>query len=132
MKSFMVVIVSIGFSFAARGQNYEMFKRKPWEETKLKNQLHDTLKFIFPYAAIEKKANVKNLPGVALLDLKGTFTGKNGKGDEIYAMQTDHMPCLVPDKKLAYNMPVAGFNNSYQPSLVPLLQNKENTDKNKK
>lgn len=43
---------------------------------------------------------------VLKLPLKGFYEGTNGTVGEIYSMQPDNMPCLVPGKSFKSNMPV--------------------------
>ena len=55
---------------------------------------------------INRPKQEKQTPSVLQLPLKGKYIGPNGRGAEIYAMQPDNMPCLVPGKTFNSNMPV--------------------------
>jgi hypothetical protein len=59
--------------------------------------------------------------GVYQIPINGVYIGENGKGDEIYAMQPDNMPCLVPGKSFASEMPVLGMEK-LDKSNLPLLK----------
>ncbi|MDB5191113.1 MAG: hypothetical protein JWQ96_676 [Segetibacter sp.] len=54
-----------------------------------------------------------NAAGVKRLPLSGKYIGNNGMGADIYAMQPDNMPCLVP-KAYKSNMPVAKYRRTPQ------------------
>lgn len=43
---------------------------------------------------------------VLKLPLTATYEGNNGKGADIFAMQS-YMPCIMPDKTFRSNIPVA-------------------------
>lgn len=127
MKFLIVVLVAAFSSLTVKAQENNIFKKKPWEEYKLKQLLEDTLSRIKPLIkSVPSRGNVpyENEKGVVRVPLKGLYIGENGKGDEIYAMQPDNMPCLVPGKKFISNMPVAGFDKTDK-SLLPLLQKDE-------
>lgn len=124
MKSFLILITIIFFSISIKAQQSDIFKRKPWEEYKLKRALQDTLKPIFPVPAMPKNRAYTGDVGVLKLPLKGRFIGENSNGDEIYAMETDQMPCVVPGKKFKYTMPIAGISKNDK-NYLPLLQKGE-------
>jgi hypothetical protein len=42
---------------------------------------------------------------VLLLGNKGAYLRNNGRGQDIYVMELDNMPCLVPDSTFTSNMP---------------------------
>jgi hypothetical protein len=121
MKFLISLVVIVLSSVAANAQFDNIFKRKPWENAKLQRLLKDSLsKFgTVPDLMTVAPQQVKN--GVYKLPLKGIYLGENGKGDEVYAMTPDNMPCLVPGKGFVSNMPVAGIDKS-QKDLLPLLE----------
>jgi hypothetical protein len=121
MKPLIILVMIVASTASVNAQTLDIFKRKPWEEAKLKRLLQDTLsKFsIVPNLSYSVPLQTKN--GVYKIPLKGVYMGDNGKGDEIYAMEPDRMPCLVPAKSFASNMPVAGVDKTDK-ELLPLLQ----------
>jgi len=128
MKIFFVLVIIAVTASSLDAQTNDIFKRKPWNEAKLKWLLRDTLSTLNPTP--NSMNNVPNsgyvIPqqtknGVYKIPIKGVYIGDNGKGDEIYAMQPDNMPCLVPGKSIASNMPIAGFDKTDKSSL-PLLE----------
>ncbi len=108
------------------------------EEAKLKMLLQDRLSKLPP--GVNSTNSVPNtkimIPqqanyGVYKIPLKGVYTGDNGKGDEIYAMSTDNMPCLVPGKVFSSNMPVAGGKMLNEDKPLLLKKNPEKTPADK-
>lgn len=71
---------------------------------------------------------LQNKSMVLQLPLTGTNIGTTKNGDDIYSMQPDNMPCLVPGKSFVSNMPVAGKTNKI-PS-VALIKPKEEPAEN--
>lgn len=52
------------------------------------------------------------MPNAMNVDLgKGQLAGSNGKGQNIYVLPVDKMPCLKPDSNYRSNMPIAGRAN---------------------
>lgn len=111
MKLLIFFATAIFSSAVVSAQINDMYKRKPWEETKYNLLLKDTLNRLFAVPPAIKNIHGKNQEGVYKLPLKGLYLGENGNGDRIYAMQSDRMPCLVPDKSFASNMPVASVSD---------------------
>lgn len=124
MKLLILLIVMIGFSAAVNAQSEDMMKRKPWEEAKLKWLLRDTLSKLNPVPNYKYSIPQQAKNGISQIPISGVYIGDNGKGDGIYAMQPDNMPCLVPGKAFISNMPVAG-SESIDKSLLPLLKKGE-------
>ncbi|WP_147202554.1 hypothetical protein [Segetibacter aerophilus] len=121
MKLLALLIILTGSSAAVNAQSGNFLKRKPWEEAKLRMLLRDTLSKINPvpnYKSVMPQ-QIKN--GVYQIPITGVYIGENGKGDEIYAMQPDNMPCLVPGKSFASDMPVLGMEK-LDKSNLPLLK----------
>lgn len=114
MKLLIVVIVAVCFSITVNGQMTDIFKRNPMKEYKLKRLLEDSLQRIQPVPPSEDHFTTPK-PGVIEFPLKGRFIGKNGKGDEIYQMQPDNIPCLVPGKKVDPNMVLRGIEKKDNP-----------------
>lgn len=96
-----------------------MFKRKPWEEYKLKRLLQDTLNRLYSVPPFKNSSTAKDKAGVLKLPLKGTFIEENGKGDEIYCMQPDNI-LSCSRKKIGFNMLVSGIDKN-----LPSLLNKD-------
>lgn len=124
MKIFICLSVIILSSVGANAQSNDLLKRKPWEDVRRKWFLKDSLgKFSTrPDVVTVTPQQVKD--GVYKLPLKGIYLGENGKGDEIYAMTPDNMPCLVAGKGFVSNMPVTGFDKGDK-DLLPLLKKDE-------
>jgi hypothetical protein len=121
MKLLALLIMFVAASSAVYAQSDNFLIRKPWEEAKLKMLLRDSLSKInsVPDYKMVMPQQTKN--GVYEISNNGVYIGENGKGDEIYAMQTDHMPCLVPGKSFASNIPVSGMEK-LDKSNLPLLR----------
>lgn len=117
----LIFFIMVSISFSVKAQDIHIQKRKPWEEAKLKWLLRDTLNKIgaIPKTMYSTPQQVKN--GVYQIPITGKFIGDNGRGDEIYAMQPDNMPCLVPGKSFTSEMPVLGFDQSDK-TLLPQLK----------
>jgi hypothetical protein len=131
MKPLVFLIIIAFSSVSVNAQSESLFKRKPMEEAKLKRLLQDPLSNLPPNstsinpppaARILLAQQTNN--GVFKIPLKGVYVGDNGKGDEIYAMSTDNMPCLVPGKEFKWGMPVVG--GSILGKNKPLLLKEEN------
>lgn len=125
MKFFIILIICAVSSAGVNAQANSIFKKKPWEETKLKLLLQDTLSKLkaVPNLSYSIPRQTKN--GVYHIPITGTYLGENGRGDEIYSMQPDNMPCLVPGKSFASEMPVLGMQK-VDKSQLPLLKKGEN------
>lgn len=123
MKLLMLSLLAASFTLTVSGQNKNIFKNKPWVELKQKRLLQDTLNRIYSIPRLDpNNAPGKITPpdrGVMKYELKGRYIGENGKGDEIYGMQPDNMPCIVPGKQMHLNMPVAGEKNNKD---LPMLK----------
>lgn len=113
----MVLIMASCFSTTVKAHNNNMFKRKPWEEYKLKRLLQDSLNRLHSVPPFKNNSTANDKAGVLKLPLKGTFIEENGKGDEIYRMPPDNMSCLVPGKNFVFNMPVSGIDKNLPSSL---------------
>lgn len=115
MKILLLIIavfcISKGYS-----QKPDIYKRKPWEEMKLKNLFRNQLQF-----NNKLKDTIILVPGnntdrsVLQLKLDKSYMGSNGKGADVYAMTPYNMPCIIPDSTFHSNMPVAGFENKISP-----------------
>ncbi len=99
-------------------QNIDIYKRKPWEDLKLRNRFRDQLQDNFPL----KKDSIIIVPNtnntdVSVLRLKLTkeYVGNNRNGANVYAMMPYNMPCIMPDSTFYSNMPVSGFNGKIVP-----------------
>lgn len=121
MKLLALLIMFVGSSAAVNAQSENFLKRKPWEEAKLKMLLRDTLSKINPAPNYKLVVPQQTKNGVYHIPINGVYIGENGKGDEIYAMQPDNMPCLVPGKSFASGMPVLGME-MLDKSNLPLLK----------
>jgi len=108
----MLLFVITVSALAVNAQNPSLYKRNPMKEYKLKRLLQDSLQYLKP--TLPSKSSVAPTPeaGVVRIPTKGAFIGENEKGDLVYAMQPDQMPCIVPNRKVRLNMPVAGLDNS--------------------
>ena len=138
MKHIFILLILTICTVTANSQTNDIFKRRRWDEAKLKWLLQDTLSKIKPSPgfqntipnSLHKAPNALEMMqlqaknGVYKIPLTGVYVGDNGRGDEIYAMQPDKMPCLVPGKSFASNMPVAGAEKLDKNDL-PLLQKGE-------
>jgi len=124
MKAILFLVLVI-FSVKTVNAQYEnIMKRKPWEDAKLKMLLRDSLSKINPVPNYNYSMPQQTKNGVYQIPIKGVYLGDNGRGDEIYAMQPDNMPCLVPGKSFSSNMPVAG-SEKLDKNQLPLLQKGE-------
>lgn len=124
MKLLALLIMSVASSSAVNAQSDNLSKRKPWEEAKLKLLLGDTLSKINPVPNYKYAMPQQTKNGVYQIPLTGVYIGDNGKGDEVYAMQPDNMPCLVPGKRFTSNMPVLGME-MLDKSNLPFLKKGE-------
>lgn len=124
MKYLMVLIMASCLTTTVKAQNNNIFKKKPWEEYKLKRLLQDTLNRLYSVPSFKHNSAAPSKKGVLKLPLKGTFMGGNGKGDDIYRMQPDNMSCFVPGKKFVFNMPVSGIDKNL-PSLLNYNEEKQ-------
>jgi len=126
MKYLLLIPVALLFCFAAKAQKTDIYKNKPWEDWKKKKLLSEELNKQLPQndnLPVEPLQPQKEDAGVMKLDTKGKFSGMNNKGDRIYAMTPDNMPCLVPGESFKSNMPVAGVEKNSKTYYLP--QNKE-------
>jgi hypothetical protein len=126
MKYLLLVPVAFLCCVAVKAQKPDMYKSKPWEDWKKKNLMSLELKSLgsdtlngYSNQQQEKKED----PGVLRTPIQRKLLGLNDKGDRIYAMTPDNMPCLVPGKSFKSNMPVAGNKNRKNPTLLPLNKN---------
>jgi len=121
MKLLTALISIIAFAISAKGQVNEQFQNKLWKE--YKNKKLDTDKYkldhktdslfkLIPEVQKQWALPPQQPMAVLKLPLKGKYLGSNEMGSEIYAMEPDNMPCLVPGKTFKYNMPVAGDEKS--------------------
>lgn len=112
MKIIVAAIILITSSSLVNAQNTELFKRKPWENEKIKGLLlHGQQKPHNPLSS-SNEDSTKNISGVLMLPLKHEKVGTNENGDEIFAMKPDNMPCTVPGKNTRFGMPVGGFEKN--------------------
>lgn len=119
MKHFIVLILFTGSLASVHAQVKDLFKRKPWEDSTMREGLRQPLpKKITsqPYFLNKPGTGAKTPAGIVkdvyLLPLKGIYMRDNDNGDEVYAMSTDHMPCIVTGKSFHSNMPIAGYNSA--------------------
>jgi hypothetical protein len=142
MKYLLLVPIAILCSIAVKAQKFELSKN-PVEELKRKRLLSDKLKNIMPVTKQTFSNNQERQedPGVVRTPIKGKYLGQNEKGDGIYAMSPDNMPCLVPGAGFQSNMPVAGYekNNGVilpllpkKVEIIPLQEDNKGKDDNKK
>ncbi len=95
----------------------DMYKRKPWEDTKLKNLNRNQLQYnnqLKGNRITIADSNKTTMP-VLLLELSKKYMGSNGKGADVYAMMPYNMPCIIPDSTFRSNMPVVGFEGKVLP-----------------
>jgi len=97
------------FNITVKAQEISIYKRNPMKELKLKKLLQDSLQFLKHRQPATRTVAPPPEPGVLRIEIKGDFQGENQKGDQVYTMQPDHMPCVVPSKKVVLDMPVAGL-----------------------
>lgn len=109
MKLLLGTLFALCLSITLQAQNTDLFKRNPMKEYKLKRLLQDSLQRVQPVVP-PAGSFVPADPGILKFTLKGRYIGENGKGDEIYAMQPDNMPCLVPGRKVDPKMVVPGMD----------------------
>jgi hypothetical protein len=124
MKLLLILVIASVVAVDTNAQQInKMYQRKPWEETKLKWLLSDTLSRLnlVPNVKTVQPRQVKD--GVYHVPINGVYLGDNGRGDEIYAMQPDNMPCLVPGKRFVSEMPIVGMEKNDKN--LPLLQKPE-------
>lgn len=103
----------IFYGVTAHAQQKDFFKSKPWETEKKKLLSMPLFKLqpemennILP----EKEESLTDL-SVLTIPLKGKYLTNNELGADVYAMSTDNMPCLFPNKTFSFKMPVAGKQN---------------------
>lgn len=129
MKLFFVLsLVLIVLSSTLYAQSNGDLDNKLMDEYRKKQSLNEKFKSL-PNKITPPKFNFRDMPplidrpiknetpSVLKLPLKGKYIGPNGMGAEIYAMQPDNMPCLVPGKTFHTNMPVA--ENKKQEQILP-------------
>lgn len=113
VKLFFGLLTAMFCAFTVKAQQNNESKNKPLEEYKEKKMFYDTLKRVTPpmngsrliIPFLQRK--YQNDKSVLKFPLKGNYLGTNDKGDHIYAMYPDNMPCLVPGKSFKSNMPIA-------------------------
>ena len=121
MKSAFLLLFSI-CAINSFAQFEDLNKRKPWEDYKKKYNYKNTPGLKSLPEAIEVPEPEQPTGGVLKIPLKRKFLGNTPKGDRVYAMQPDNMPCLVPRSSFKSNMPVARkkkdlrLNDEEQPS----------------
>jgi hypothetical protein len=99
----LLTVFCISKTFA---QDIDIYKRKPWEETKKKMLQH---KLLYNDKLELNTAPISDTPvnrSVVRIKLRPKYLGNNGKGADIYAMMPHNMPCLVPDSTFRSSMPV--------------------------
>lgn len=89
-------------------QSHDIWKRKPWEELKLR----DMHPFTFSSPEIkplgQQENNQQQMPVLKTeINLK-KLSLLNSKFD-VFTVEPYHMHCIVPSKEFKMNMPVVGF-----------------------
>jgi hypothetical protein len=113
----LLLIIAVFTVTACYCQNADIYKRKPWEDTKLKNLYRNQLQYNNPLkrnSITISDSNKITMP-VLRFELSKRYLGSNGKGADVYAMMPYNMPCLTPDSTFKSNMPVMSFNNKVLP-----------------
>lgn len=117
---FAITILSIACSIKGKAQINDQFRNKLWEEYKNKKLNTDIFRLdrkkdsalrLSPEAEKSQKPEQPDV-SVITIPIKGKYIGSNGKGDEVFAMEPDNMPCLVPGKTFKAAMPVVGNGKS--------------------
>lgn len=128
MKIFFILLAALFYSVYAKAQQTNIFKNKPWEDFRKKELLSQKLKSIHPVIDNDKYYQPspieKNHNGVLKIPLTGTYAANNGKGAYICTMQPYNMPCMVPDKTVTSNMPVAE-SGKYEGFVSPFKKSPE-------
>jgi hypothetical protein len=106
MKS-ILLLLSVCFVGKAFCQNFDIYKRKTWENKKFQNLWEK----ILPREKLQENKSIKsdtpyNTMPVIKQKLSPKYSGNNGKGADVYAMMPYNMPCLVPDSTFRSSMPV--------------------------
>lgn len=107
MKLAFLLLFS-AFAVSAIGQFEDLNKRKPWEDFKKKYNYKKGPDIKILPKTLEGPEPGQPADGVYKLPLKGRFVGSTPNGDNVYAMQPDNMPCLVPGSSFSSSMPVKG------------------------
>jgi len=128
MKYLLLIPVAVLYCLSGKAQKIEINKNKSLDEwqrkkflsKKLSNIAIDTMKMY-----TNKQEERQEDPGVLRTQIKANYLGMNNKGDEIYAMTPDNMPCLVPGKSFKSNMPIAGNEKIKESTLPPSIRKVE-------
>ncbi len=113
----LLLIIAVFTVTACYCQNADIYKRKPWEDPKLKNLYRNRILPKYqphPNIHVFRDSNKTTMP-VLRFELSKRYLGSNGKGADVYAMMPYNMPCLMPDSTFKSNMAVINFNNKVLP-----------------
>lgn len=129
MKISVTLLAVLFYSCSANAQQKNIFKNKPWEDLKKKQELDQKLKSLNPQY---KSVDLAGLPAdgpvdnsVLKIPLTSTYTGKAGHGTDLYKINGYNMPCIAPDSSFASNMPVLGSELSKN-YISPLQKKSDN------
>ncbi len=96
-------------------QNIDIYKRKPWEDLKLKNrfrnQLQNNLQLKKDSVIIVPNPNNTDM-SVLRLKLTKEYVANNRNGADVCTMMPYNMPCIMPDSTFRSDMPVTNFKTN--------------------
>ena len=134
MKTYFFLLTALFYILDAKAQQKNIFKNKPWEDFRKKELLTQKLNQMNVESNNNKNKSAllveeQDDKSVLKLPLTATYEGNNGKGADIFAMQSYNMPCIVPDKTFIFNMPVAETGKYDKGFVSPFKKFQENKEK---